>query len=300
MKATAMRWLLWLTHHVPPAAAKTISHGVGWLLWRVGSDSARTTSVNLRLCFPDRSDQEQHNLTRASLTHMCLLFFEFAYLAFTDPDELLANVTAIDGKELLDSAYAQGRGVVLLVPHFGNWELLCSFLGAHFTFAALYDPPKIASLEGVIREVRERFNGQMFPISTGGMRSLMRVLKDGKLVAVLPDQVPDREAGVYVEFFGNTALTMTLTHRLVEKTGAMPIMGSVQRVFADGALTYYIRFEPLPEIATDAESPAAGIATSVNSAIETVICRAPEQYQWEYKRFKRPPQRGKNNVYRRQ
>lgn len=300
MKATAMHLLLWLTHHVPPAAAKTISRGVGWLLWRVASESARTTSVNLGLCFPDLSEQEQQNLTRQSLTHMCLLFFEFAYLAFTDPDELLANVTAIDGKELLDSAYAQGRGVVLLVPHFGNWELLCSFLGAHYTFAALYDPPKIASLEGVIRQVRERFNGQMFPISTGGMRSLMRVLKDGKLVAVLPDQVPDREAGVYVEFFGNPALTMTLTHRLVDKTGAMPVMGSVQRVFTDGALTYHIRFEPLPEVAADAENPAAGIAGSINNAIETVVCRAPEQYQWEYKRFKRPPQLGKGNVYRRQ
>ncbi len=258
--------------------------------------TAQVTRTNLATCFPDLDEDALKARCRASLIHMALLFFEFAQLAHWPEKQLLGQITDVEGKGLADEAYAQGKGVLLLVPHFGNWELLCAYLGAHYQFAALYDPPKVASTGPVILEARQRFEGELYPIDTGGMRSLLRAIRDGKLIAVLPDQVPDRNAGVYAPFFGQPALTMTLVHRLMQSNKATVLMGSVERRLHDAGIDYTLRFEALEETLSGVSPEEA--AASINAAIEKVVRRAPEQYQWEYKRFKRPPQLGKFNIYR--
>ena len=195
----------------------------------------------------------------------------------------------------MEAAFQKDNGVLLLVPHLGNWELMCVFLGHFYTVAALYDPPKVGGLEAEIKAARERFDGKMFAIGVGGMRSVLKELKQGGLVAVLPDQVPDRDAGVYVDFFGHSALTMTLPHQLVSKTQASIIMGSVVREIGDsGVVSYRLHFTELSEIGGSPEVTAR----LVNRAIEHEIQRAPAQYQWEYKRFKRPGGGGQRNIYR--
>ena len=206
----------------------------------------------------------------------------------------MASITEEHGKAILDEAYASERGVLLLVPHFGNWELLCAYLGTHYRFAALYDPPRLASSEAIILEARQRFEGELYPIDTGGMRGLLRALRDGKIIAVLPDQVPRRKAGVYVPFFGQPALTMTLVHRLLRNDPHV-ILGTVQRLVSPGKMSYALRFEALD--LTQHGDDAENVATAMNAAIEAVVRRAPEQYQWEYKRFRRPPQKGETSIY---
>ncbi len=260
------------------------------------SKTAQVTRTNLATCFPDLDDETQKAYCRESLVHMGLLFFEFAQLANWPAERLLRQITEVEGKALADEAYAREDGVLLLVPHFGNWELLCAYLGARYQFAALYDPPKVASTGPVILEARQRFEGELYPIDTGGMRSLLRAIRDGKLIAVLPDQVPDRNAGVYAPFFGQPALTMTLVHRLMQSNKAAVLMGSVERRLHDAGIDYVLRFETLDESLSGSSPEEA--AVSINAAIEKVVRRAPEQYQWEYKRFKRPPQLGKHNIYR--
>jgi Kdo2-lipid IVA lauroyltransferase/acyltransferase len=293
-----VRFGLWLAQLPSPRLATRLSALIAHLLLFMNSDSAKISRVNIRLCFPELSEHEVSVLVRNSLTDMALLVFEFAQMAYRTEQELMAQILRVEGEDLLKEAYDSERGVLLLVPHFGNWELLCAFLGLNYSVAALYAPPKVAALEPAILATRERFGGQLFAIDTAGMRNILRVLKQGKLVAILPDQVPDRNAGVYADFFGHPALTMSLVHRLIDKTAPDVIIGSVQRQKSEDGYGYVARFEHLADSieALDAQ----GCAEVLNRSIERVVRRAPEQYQWEYKRFKRPPTGGRDNVYRRQ
>ncbi len=288
--------VFWLAARCSRATSWRMARWLAQLMLIVGEDTARATRTNLATCYPALSDAALGQLTKESLSHMVLLFFELAQLRYWPLERLLEDVT-VEGGELLDDAFHADEGVLLLVPHYGNWELMCAYLGHFYTVAALYDRPKRAAVEQLILAARQRYDGEMFPIDTGGMRSVYRTLRRGGLVALLPDQVPDRNAGVYAPFFGKPALTMTLPHRLLTKTDATPLLGIVERDLSRSNYSYRLRFERLDRAAFADEDQAA---TAVNAAIERAIADAPAQYQWEYKRFKRPPEGGQNNIYRRQ
>ncbi len=197
---------------------------------------------------------------------------------------------SLEGDDLLSTGPG-GPGVLVLVPHFGNWEYLALILGRHGV-AALYDPPRIRSLDGLIRDARSRTGATLLPIGTAGLRRLFRTLADGGVTAVLPDQVPKRNAGVYADFFGRPALTMTLAQRLAARTSARVVLGSAVR--CPGG--FRVRFLELGSALRDPDPVVS--ATAMNRAIEALIRTEPEQYQWEYKRFKRPPL-GETSFYHR-
>ncbi len=297
-----MGWLLrlglWLAQWASPVAAWRISGWLAGLFQRLDTDAAQTTRINVETCFPQLDENQRSALCRQSLQHMVLLFFEFAQLAFWPREKLLARITEVQGKEYLEEYAANRLGALVLVPHFGNWELFCAYLGAEYGFAALYDPPKISSLEPIILSARERFNGKLFAIGAAGMRSLLRSLQNGELVGLLPDQVPNREQGVYAPFFGHPALTMRLAHRLAVKSHDRVVIVGIERVADSSGYHYRIHIEPLVEDPSGLDEQE--FAAVMNRSIERLVLRAPAQYQWEYKRFKRPPEKGQPNIYRRQ
>ncbi len=289
-----VRLLLWGAALPSPSLARKIAR----LMARLSrlSESYSVTRINLTTCFPDEDSQWVQRLTRQSLEHMYFMFFEIAQLRHWDYERLMAHVE-VEGQALLDEALSHEKGLLLLVPHFGNWELMCAYLGRNYALAALYEPPKVASLQALIVESRERFDGVMYPLDTGGLRNVMRHLSDNGLVALLPDQVPARDAGVYADFFGQPALTMNLAHELIVRKQPAVLLGSVERRLHRGEEGYCLRFQT---ITLDEVLDNKSTARSINAAVEQVVLRAPEQYQWEYKRFKRPPTLGKTSIYRRQ
>ena len=128
----------------------------------------------------------------------------------------------------------------------------------------------------------------MYPTTQAGVRKLIRYMREGNLVMMLPDQVPDRDArGMASTFFGRPVLTMSLAHRIIKQNKSCVLFASVERVVVDGTLKYVLRFERGVEgVESDDEQT---YADAVNTSIEHIIERAPAQYQWEYKRFKRAP-----------
>ncbi len=275
-----------------------LSRLVADVLWRLGAESARVAKINLQTCYSNLDENEIEQLVRHSLFHMLLLYFEFGQLLHWPVNTLLEQIRTVEGESELQAAINCEQGVLLLVPHFGNWELLSTYIGANYAMAALYDPPKISGLESTIVAARERLRTQMFPISTAGIRGLLKFLKKGGLVAILPDQVPSREAGVYANFFGQSTLTMILPHRIIQRTAPVVMMCSIQRTFEAQTWCYDFSFKELQGL-NDSED-ASETATIINSEVEAIIRKAPEQYQWSYKRFKRPQHGGKDNIYRRQ
>lgn len=277
LMAAATRFFSWL----PLMAGRHCAAWLGRLIHRTGAGVAVVTRINLARCFPDLGDDVREELARTSLGHTGCLLFESGPLAHWPRERLTKLIVSETGRAPLAASLRSG-GVLMLIPHFGNWEFLCFALGS-LNFMALYDPPRITGFEEPLRRSRERFGGRLRRANVGGLRAAYRELQAGGLVCILPDQVPQGSGGVYAPFFGQPALTMTLGHRLIQRTRATVMLGSAKRVQNGFALAY----EPLGEDIY-ADQPEV-FARVLNLAIEELVRRDPAQYQWEYKRFKKQP-----------
>jgi KDO2-lipid IV(A) lauroyltransferase len=265
------------------AGTQRLGKLVGDLALLAGGRLAKTTVTNLELCFPDLATAEIDALARSSLRHTGCFAAESGML-WSGADRWQELIVAVDGLEVIDDAGDARRGVLVLVPHFGNWELLNLFLGAHYGLTALYDRPRVASFDAVVREGRTRTGSVLLPATSGGIRSLYAALKNGGVVALLPDQVPAATAGEYAPFFGRPALTMTLAYRLATKLRPRLVLAHARRMPASAGFS--LGFEALPQLETCTD--AIEYLAAMNAAIERLVITDPAQYQWEYKRFKGP------------
>jgi KDO2-lipid IV(A) lauroyltransferase len=212
-----------------------------------------------------------------------------------DAEKMIQDIENI---EVFEKARAAGRGVLLLMPHLGCWEFMNVFLKGRTKVSALYDKPNVSGLDDFITSTREKFGARMFPINIGGLRQVFKSLERNELCVFLPDQVPDYGARGFIgTFFGHDAFTSDLVHRVIRKYDSEIIFGSVVRDFSEGRVKYRICFEkPADEI----YAKDIGVhISSLNSSLERLVKKAPEQYQWSYKRFKRL-NKSEKNIYRRQ
>lgn len=188
------------------------------------------------------------------------------------------------GKEHVDAVRAQGKGVLYLTPHLGCFDVSAQAASAWGPITVMYRPPRKAALQPVALASRQRHNLSIAPANMAGVRQLLRALRAGEAVGLLPDQAPAQGEGVWADCFGRPAYTMTLPARLVQLGNARIILASALRLpFGRG---YTLMLEPFPQ-ELDADPQRA--ATQINHALETLIRRCPEQYLWGYNRYKRPP-----------
>ena len=273
--------LLRLFAALPLRVGWRLADWLGWLAWATNTDAARITAINLAKCFPEMDQKQRSALARRSLGHTWRLLIEAGPLTHWSAARLGKLLVEESGRSLVTEPLAQGRGLLMLVPHYGNWEYLCYVLGG-LGFVALYDPPRLAGLEPLLLRSRQRFGATLVPATPKGLRAAYKTLKAGGFAAVLPDQVP-AQGGVHAPFFGHPALTMTLAQRLAEAGGAPVLIGTARR--AKGG--FVAEYRPFP---TDIDlSDPKAFATSLNQSIEALVRSDPAQYQWEYKRFKKPP-----------
>lgn len=165
--------------------------------------------------------------------------------------------------------------MVLLGPHLGAWEMVGLFVSSRAAMTTLYRPPRVRQLEGVYRHARARFGAQLVPAGAAGVRALLRTLRRGELVGVLPDQDPGVGSGVFAPFFGVAANTCTLAVRLLASTGAVPILAWAERL--ERGRGYHLHFvEPDHALRGDTESATR----SLNLELERLIRSRPQQYLW--------------------
>jgi KDO2-lipid IV(A) lauroyltransferase len=265
------------------AATQRLGKLVGDLAFLTAGRLKKTTLTNLQLCFPNRPRAEIDGLARSSLRHTGCFAAESGMVWSRDA-RWKSCIVAVDGFEVIDDARDAGRGVLVLVPHFGNWEVLNLFLGERYRLTALYDPPRVSSFDAILREGRTRTGSVLLAATAGGIRSLYSTLKDGGVVALLPDQYTATAAGEYAPFFGRLALTMTLAHRLAAKLRPRVVMAHARRL--PDAAGFALGFEALTDLERCVD-PHEFLAV-MNHAIERLVGTDPAQYQWEYKRFKGP------------
>jgi len=272
-----LRALAWLGGLPGRRLRRTLATLLARLAQGRGGKGVRIIAVNLRLAgLLDRV------APRTVLFHTALTMLESLRFWTRTPARNLAEVVEVIGLERLTAAQARGRGVLLVAPHYGNWELLAQWLAAQGRFSLLYTAAASPALDRFLRLARERHGVRAVPADAHGMKPLLRALQQGGTVGITPDQVPDAGAALWSPFFGVPALPMTLLHRLAQRHPEARLVIAAAVRTAEGR--FRVRIEPLPPAVTS--GPVQSGVDALNLAVEAFARREPAQYQWTYKRFK--------------
>lgn len=268
----------------------------GW--WRrIDARESRMARRNLELAFPDLTPAQRDALHARIVRTTARQMLETLRLWTRPHRDNLALIREQHGVDLFDDAIASGRGVIVAAPHYGNWELLNQWLASRTPLAVLYRPPESAIGEAFLRRVRADDAGRVTQVRAEGpgIRRLFKLLRNGGVVGILPDQQPKAGEGTFAPFFGLQAWTMTLLSRLAERSGAMVLFAYCERVGDGPEFALHIEAAPLDIAAPD---PVVAVG-ALNAAVERIARRNPTQYQWTYKRYTlRPPGSGETNPYR--
>ena len=207
---------------------------------------------------------------------------ELARIWMRPLEEAVQLVTEVVGWEHVEAARREGKGIVFLTPHLGCFEITAQYLSSFGDITVLYRAPKSAAAQELILMGRRRAQLHLAPADLSGVRSLIKALKKGEMVGMLPDQAPKTGEGVWLKFFGRYAYTMTLAARLTE-TGAVSLLTWGERL--PGGRGYRIHFLPPSQPLTGS---TVDRAQQINFEIERLIRQCPAQYLWGYNRYKRP------------
>lgn len=192
-----------------------------------------------------------------------------------------------DGEEHVVAALAAGRGVIFLTPHLGCFEITAQAYALRYgsiqPMTVLYRPPRQAWLRGVVATARVRPGLQTAPTTLAGVKQMVKALRSGQSLGLLPDQVPPMGLGVWAPFFSRQAYTMTLSVRLAQQTGATVLMAWGERL--PWGRGFRVHVQPLPVVLP---ADAALAASVINQAMENLIRGCPQQYLWGYARYKQP------------
>lgn len=298
MKTTLLRVFLRLLSLLPLSLLRGLGRLSGWLLYRIPNREREAARINLDLCFPELSALARDRLLRDSLKETATTLLEMPAVWHGDPHAWQERLEPGGVVEELLSLWEEGKGVILAMPHIGNFELSAPFIGGLGVPATgLYRPPRKAGLEEVMLEGRSRLASiRMVPTTRKGVRELYQALARGEIIGILPDQQPkSREggAGVFAPFFGVPTLTMTLLSRFARKTGApVYFLGFIRQPDSYRYRVVGMRGDQ----AIGAEDPEEA-AAALNAGVEAMVRRYPEQYQWTYRRFRQQPDG--TNPYRR-
>ena len=257
---------------------------LGWLVYLADASYARRLRQNLHTSGVASSLAAYRRLLFHSIAASGKGISEVLVIWFRPHAAVCKLVKRVQGWEYIEAAQAAGKGVILLTPHMGCFEIAGCYCGAHFPFTELYRPPKLAWLEPLMRAGRARGQIALATTDYAGVKKLLAALKRGEAIGALPDQVPSHGEGAWADFFGRPAYTMTLIARLQQKTGAAIIFLYAQRL--SWGRGYEIHC--LPPLAPLSENSAQA-ARQINAAVEAIVRRCPEQYLWSYNRYKGTP-----------
>ena len=279
------RSFLWISSAMPLSVLYALAAGLSHLMMLFPNRSRDTTRKNLMACFPLYDEAKISQLVRLSLQSTIATLLEMGKAWLLPMKETLALVKNSEGVDALNDAYSSNDGVILFAPHIGNWEIFGFYVTKTLPSSFLFQPPKNRKINDMILKARSRGGVELLPANRKGVSKLVAALKRGNLVAMLPDQVPADEGGVFVDFFGNTAFTMTLASKLAAKRPCRVFYGFAKRDARSRGFKVIVKEIHASFFSEDIfESVQA-----INTAVEDCIREAPEQYQWEYKRFKKQP-----------
>lgn len=252
----------------------------GWLTYALSPTYRRRLRANLEQAL---GHDEARRIWRRCVGEIGKQALELPWVLLRPQDEITAKVVQVSGWEHVEAAEANGGGILFITPHLGCFEISAQYFSMHKPITVLYRAPKKAVLQPVIDAGRRRGNMHLAPADVSGVRRLIKALRAGEAVGMLPDQVPGGGEGAWLPFFGRPAYTMTLAARLSEVAGVSTLFAWAERLPGGKGFHLHLRPALTP---LDGDTPAR--AAAINRELEAQIRENPAQYLWGYNRYKRP------------
>ena len=271
-----LRTLLQLAARLPLRWLHGLGAALGWLVYACSPTYARRLRENLCQSGIGAPGAGKH-LRRQAVVEAGKGLTEIIKVWFGS-DAAITDLVTCNDRAVVESALARGKGAILLTPHLGCFEIAAQYCAQYFPITVLYRRPKLRWLERLMIAGRGRARVTLAPANFTGVRLLYKAVQRGEAVGLLPDQAPGVGEGVWADFFGRPAYTMTLMRRLQQATDASMIMTFAQRL--PDARGYQLHFFEVP--AEDFDEAA------LNRVIERVVRQCPAQYLWGYNRYKTP------------
>lgn len=244
----------------------------------------KTVLENLTNAFPEYDQKKIRSIAYNTYKSFLTAFIEILYLPKISRQELETAVNC-PNKNLIVEKFEEGKGVILLSAHFGNWEYLAASVAAQLNlpFSVVVKPQRNPYVSDWMNSVRTRWNNEIVSLGLS-IRKTYQTLKDKKVVAMVADQRGPQES-IKVEFFGRKVSVHVGPSVLALKTGAPIIYGvSVrQKDFTYSTILQEISKENLPE---DDEEKIIELSQRHTSYLESFIRKYPEQWLWMHKRWK--------------
>lgn len=259
----------------PLPVLHALGAALGWLVYLASPSYRRRLRSNLEL-----AGYGAH--LRSAIAESGKAIVELPFVWCAQQQRVTRHVT-MENWELVQRQLDSGRGIVFLTPHLGCFELTAQQVSLRQELTVMYRPPRKSALKPLVEGARARQNMHLAPANLSGVRMLVKALRGGQPVGVLPDQVPQEGEGVWAPFFGRPAYTMTLPAKLAQLGKADILLTYAERL--PHGRGYVIRFVPFEGELSGTPAEQAG---AINRAMEQLIARCPSQYFWSYNRYKRP------------
>lgn len=247
------------------------------------SKTSQTIRLNVNIAFPELSKTEREKIIQKAIHNEITSYFEFFSIWGANSKKNLARISNIYGENLLIQALKKKQGLVLLLPHFGTWEILTTYISQFTELTIMYQPVKNQTADHFLRQARSREPANLVPTDENGVRQIFKALKNNGATIILPDHSP-HHLSTLIPYFGIPLSSSNLSSKLIQKTKAKALFLYAMRNKEGG---FDIHIETINEaIYTNSANNGT---TIIHQKLESLIQRHPAHYHWSYKRFKANP-----------
>jgi KDO2-lipid IV(A) lauroyltransferase len=259
---------------------------LGWIGYFFIPYRKKVILANLRKAFPDRSGAWYHQIVRQAYCHFATVFLDICSI-YEQKEVRFQQLISSVNPEVIDEALAEGKGVVLVLFHFGNWEILADWLArAGYPVAAVAAPLKNRLVNRKILQMRTRHGIQIIPKGKRGNLRLLRHLKDNHILLLLVDQ-DARHNGIWIRFFDQWSSAFRGPILLASHRQSPVILATCLR---EASKKYSIHLERLDTNLPAGDVPAVQFLTQkYTNYFEHLIRQHPTQYYWFHRRWKTKP-----------
>lgn len=275
--------ILWLFAHLPWFIQYRLGAGIGYLFYRLAKMRVDDTRINLALCFPEKSEAEREAMVCDVFRNAGIGIFETLKAWFYD-SRYFHDKTEFEGDEHFKRALSKGNGVILIGAHYSTLDLLATLAVPHVNADLVYRPQRNPVIEYIMVHGRLKLHRKM--ISHKDTRSLIRSVKENRVIWYPIDQDYGRQQAVFVPFFGTPAATLTTASRLSRINQASVVFIGAYRL--GDRQRYRVTFTPALENFPSNDDVAD--TKRINIELEKLIRMAPTQYMWFHRRFKTRPE----------
>lgn len=285
LKGTIAVGFLRLFALLPFRVAQRLGAAVGWLMWKLPNRSREVVRTNLRHCFPGLSGEEREQLVGETLMNIGRSFAESACAWMWSPQKTVALIREVEGEHLLDEALAEGKGVVGITSHLGNWEVLNHWYCQKCSPIIFYRPPKQKAVDELLQDKRTQLGNKVAASTREGIISVMREVRRGGAVGIPADPEPSLKSGLFVPFLGVQALTSKFVPGLLRGGAANGVFLHCLRLPDNSGFKVIVERAPEALYSDDEHTAVAALSATLGSYVQ----RWPSQYMWSMKRFKKRP-----------